>query len=81
MLRAYSSHFPVASYRRRVELLPVSQCLLLLCQFPEFNMTVTRSEGTARMTLFASSGNARTFNYQPGDIGTSGTEERWGISN
>jgi oxalate decarboxylase/phosphoglucose isomerase-like protein (cupin superfamily) len=27
------------------------------------------SEGTARITLFASSGNARTFNYQPGDIG------------
>lgn len=26
------------------------------------------SEGQARMTLFASSGNARTFNYQAGDV-------------
>ncbi|CAK5268702.1 unnamed protein product [Mycena citricolor] len=26
-------------------------------------------EGTARVTIFASQGNARTFNYQPGDIG------------
>ena len=26
-------------------------------------------EGTARVTLFASSGNARTFNYQGGDVG------------
>ncbi|KIP11064.1 hypothetical protein PHLGIDRAFT_21943 [Phlebiopsis gigantea 11061_1 CR5-6] len=26
-------------------------------------------EGTGRITLFASSGNARTFNFQPGDIG------------
>ena len=28
-------------------------------------------EGNARVTLFASSGQARTFNYQPGDIGMS----------
>lgn len=28
------------------------------------------SEGNGRITLFASSGNARTFNFQPGDIGT-----------
>ncbi|KAF7292510.1 Oxalate decarboxylase [Mycena kentingensis (nom. inval.)] len=27
------------------------------------------SEGTAQMTLFAAGGNARTFDYQPGDIG------------
>jgi len=26
-------------------------------------------EGTARVTIFASQGNARTFDYQPGDIG------------
>ncbi|KAF7327288.1 Oxalate decarboxylase [Mycena kentingensis (nom. inval.)] len=26
-------------------------------------------EGTGRVTVFASQGNARTFNYQPGDIG------------
>jgi oxalate decarboxylase family bicupin protein len=26
-------------------------------------------EGTGRVTIFASQGNARTFNYQPGDIG------------
>ena len=26
------------------------------------------SEGQGRMTLFASSGNARTYNYQPGDV-------------
>lgn len=26
------------------------------------------SEGEARVTIFASTGNARTFNYQPGDI-------------
>ncbi|KAK7691031.1 hypothetical protein QCA50_006134 [Cerrena zonata] len=26
-------------------------------------------EGEGRMTLFASSGNARTFNYQAGDVG------------
>ena len=27
------------------------------------------SEGTGRMTVFASSGQARTFNYQAGDVG------------
>lgn len=27
------------------------------------------SEGTGRVTIFASQGNARTFSYQPGDIG------------
>lgn len=27
------------------------------------------SEGTGRITLFASSGNAQTFDFQPGDIG------------
>ena len=26
------------------------------------------SEGQGRITLFASSGNARTYNYQPGDV-------------
>jgi hypothetical protein len=29
------------------------------------------SEGNARMTLFAGSGNARTFDYSAGDVGTS----------
>ena len=29
---------------------------------------VMRSEGNARITLFAASGNARTFDYQGGDI-------------
>lgn len=28
-----------------------------------------KSSGNARMTLFASSGNARTYNYQGGDVG------------
>jgi len=28
------------------------------------------SAGEGRVTVFASQGNARTFNYQPGDIGT-----------
>ncbi|KAJ3486839.1 hypothetical protein NLI96_g3943 [Meripilus lineatus] len=32
-------------------------------------LRILESEGTARMTLFASSGQARTFNYQAGDVG------------
>lgn len=36
---------------------------------PEFFVAdAVISEGQARMTLFASSGNARTFNYQAGDV-------------
>lgn len=32
--------------------------------------TLNVSEGTARVTIFAAQSNARTFDYQAGDIGT-----------
>jgi oxalate decarboxylase/phosphoglucose isomerase-like protein (cupin superfamily) len=32
-------------------------------------LNIWYSEGNARITVFAASANARTFNYQAGDIG------------
>ena len=50
----------------------VTSCTFIY--LPTFSRTPTHaihssySEGQGRITLFASSGNARTYNYQPGDV-------------
>lgn len=39
-----------------------------LPRYSTSGLHVSYSEGQGRITLFASSGNARTYNYQPGDV-------------
>lgn len=66
---AYIMLSPVAPYSARMDILHVSQLSVLNIHGYETDLTIHLSEGNARITVFASSANARTFDYQAGDIG------------